>query len=201
MALTIEAPSAAEYERGLPDGWGSFADCQVKAALVRAAASETALLEAELPAPLRALVDDPPLVTAWVPEVLHVGLVLALHEALVREDRAAGFLDWVAERHRELLAGAYAPTVRGPKGERMLKALPAAWERFHRGTEMMIDGLEGDTASVLLSSPPGLYPAFVSQMQGTALRVVLEVSGARDVSVRHRLQRPGLVAYDLSWST
>ncbi|MCZ7686246.1 MAG: hypothetical protein M5U28_48785 [Sandaracinaceae bacterium] len=121
MGLTIEAPSVAEYERGLPDGWESFADCQVKAALVRAAANETALLEAALPAPLRALVDDPPLVTAWVPEVFHVGLVLALHEALVREDRAAGFLDWVAERHRELFAGAYAPTLRGQKGERMLK--------------------------------------------------------------------------------
>lgn len=201
-ALSIEAPTVAEYARNLPDGWESFPSCQAKAALIRGAASDPRLGTIELPEPVRALVDDPPPVTAWVPEVFHVALTLAVLEAFAHEGRVGEFLEWIAQRNRELFGGAsYAPMMKGAAAERLLKTLPSGWERFHRGTELMIDSLEAEAATILLSSPPGLYPGVASQMHGTSLRVALETAGAREVTVHHRLHRPGLAAYELTWTS
>ena len=141
VTLAIEAPSLADYERALPDGWSSFPQCEAKATLVRTLATDPSLRRDELPAALREVLDDPPPVTAWVPEVHVVGMLVAVHHEHARAGSAAAFLEWMAERNRELLGGAaYAPMLRASTSERLVKNIATAWERLHRGTELAMRG-------------------------------------------------------------
>jgi hypothetical protein len=206
VTLAIEAPSLADYERALPDGWSSFPQCEAKATLVRTLATDPSLRRDELPAALREVLDDPPPVTAWVPEVHVVGMLVAVHHEHARAGSAAAFLEWMAERNRELLGGAaYAPMLRASTSERLVKNIATAWERLHRGTELAMRGeVERDgsehTAALMLDAPPGLYPSISSHIHGISFRVLLEAAGGRDVRVRHVVHRPGHTEYLLAWT-
>ena len=205
MTLAIEAPSLAEYERALPDGWSSFPECQAKATLVRTLAADPSLRRDELPAALREVLDDPPPVTAWVPEINVVGMLVAVHHEHAHAGNTAAFLEWMAERNRELLGGAaYAPMLRATTGEKLVKNVAKAWERLHRGTELAVRGeVERNgtehSASLMLTAPPGLYPGISSHIHGISFRVLLETAGGREVRVRHVVHRPGHTEYLLAW--
>lgn len=207
VTLAIEAPSLTAYEAGLPDGWASFPHCQAKAALLRTLAADPTIDRAGLPDVLREVLDEPPPVTAWVPETHVVGMLLAVHRGHGRAASHAVFLEWMAERQRELLGGAaYAPMVRASTAEKLMKNIASAWERLHRGTELALRGEveqhgSEHSAALMLTAPPGLYPGISSLVHGIGFRVMLEAAGVREIRVRHVVHRPGHTEYLLAWES
>lgn len=58
------SPRLERYLAGLPDGLGSYPQCQAKGSVLRSLLEGTALERAGLPEPLRRRLDDPPIASA-----------------------------------------------------------------------------------------------------------------------------------------
>lgn len=169
-----------EYLAALPRGLDSFADHVQKAAVVRHFTGGLELLAHadRLPAPLAAIVRDPPPVTAWVPEVHATALLTALRDLFFTDDES--FFRYAYDTNRRLLESAfYRILFKLISPQRVLRGAESRWSQMHRGMQLSVTRRGDREADVRLVYPPGLLPDVIATAYGTAFRAAVEVAGAR----------------------
>lgn len=194
--------SVAAYLETLPAGADSYPECSIKASLLRNAVESRPLgPEVPLPPALRALLDHPPPVTAWVPEVLFNALMLAVREVHFGPSDLEGFLSWVYEQNRKILSTPlYRVLFLVVSPERLLVGMEKRWASFRRGTEAHIVRLGTHDVELHVTSPPNLHPLQTVQGMAAALRATITCAGARRAEVEGTLRSSTEVVYRLRWS-
>jgi hypothetical protein len=172
-------PKAAEYLSRLPDGLDSHPQCQVKGSILASMLGSTPVpfSRAGLPAPLVALIDEPPLPNAWVSEVSFNALLMAHEEQLAPDVLTA----WVEARNRRLMRSPlYAVLFRVAGPERVLVGAANRWRAFRRGTELRVLDQAKGAATLLVEFPFRLYTAGIIGNITRALGAACEMAGAHN---------------------
>lgn len=192
------------YVDALPQGLDSYPDCVQKASIYREflVGIDCEALRPQLPAVLRAMIDAPAPVTAWVPETHASALFLAMSDTFADE---AGFVDHVYRGNRRLLDGPLYRLLFRVLGPRtILRGARSRWGLFHRGGVDMELELPDDSsathASLTLRYPPRLLAPLLALSYAGAFRAAAELSGAQNVSVRVSTHDAERVVYALSWT-
>ncbi len=177
------APTMEAFLAALPEGLGSYPDCQQKATVFRQfIGNETRRdIEAALPPDLIGLLESPPAPTEWISEVHVTAIYLAQRDSMASED---AFLEYTYLQNRRLLSSPLYRVlfaVAAPK--RVLDGAAGRWARMHRGTELSMRQVEPQEAVLRLSGPPHLIPRTIALAYGTAYRAALELAGGLDVAV------------------
>lgn len=195
-------PSVAAYLETLPAGASSYPECSVKASLLRNAIESRPLgPEVPLPPELRALVDHPPPVTAWMPEVLFNALMLAIREVHFGPRDSEGFLTWVYEQNKKILSTPlYRILFLVVSPERLLVGMEKRWASFRRGTEAHVVRLGTHDIELHVRSPPNLYALQNVQGMAEALRAAVTCAGARRAEGQGTVKSSTEVVYRLRWS-
>jgi hypothetical protein len=195
-------PSITSYLERLPAGVRSYPECLVKASVFRNALAVKPLgPEVALPEEVRALVDHPPPVSVWIPEVQFNVIILALRDAHFGADDLAGYLAWALDQNRRLLG---TPLYRAlfllVSPERLLVGLEKRWGTFRRGTELRVHRQDPGEVELRLATPPFLHTALAAQSMATALHAAIERAGAKRAQVTGDVLSSTEVAYKLSWA-
>ena len=175
-------PTTAAYFAALPDGWESFPSCLARAALLGTLRSRGALDALDtLPPPLQPLVGRLATDEDWLPEVVHVGALLAVRDARFSDSRRADddFLAWMAQLNRDLLAGpmiADALGAAGPTG--LVPRFPELWQIFHRGTPATLVDCSPEHARFAVAHPRQLFPALAIETHRRTLAMAFAKAGA-----------------------
>jgi hypothetical protein len=194
-------PSITSYLDRLPAGIASYPECLVKASVFRNALEVKPLgPEVALPPEVRALVDHPPPVSVWIPEVQFNVITLAVRDAHFGEDDRDGYLGWVLDQNRKLLG---TPLYRAlfllVSPERLLHGLEKRWGTFRRGTVLRLHAQAPGQVELRLVTPPFLRTTMSLEGMAMALRAALERAGARDAEAVGEALSSTEIAYRLSW--
>ncbi len=178
-------PALAAYIDSLPFGIDSHAACMVKASVHRDALASRGLdnVVDELPEALRALVLEPPPVTAWVPEVHAISIMTALRNRHFEAGPAGldAYEEWTYERNRRLLTKPlYRALFLVLSPERLLKGLGRRWAAFRRGTQLEVLESGGGRALLRLRYPTNLYDETALRGLAGAYRAAAEAAGAHE---------------------
>jgi hypothetical protein len=197
-------PSVQEYASGLPAAWASFPECRVRAELLTALRTRGALSTLSgLDETLQAIVDEPSMPGVWLPEVTHVGVLLAVRDATFPEGDAGDtqFLAWMDQLNRVLFAS--------PEHEAaftdiatMLRTLPAFWSRLREGSSMEVTRIDETRAELVQVHPRRLYTDLIRRSHRMALVAALARAGAVGIEVDVFTDRGNGVArttFDMHW--
>jgi hypothetical protein len=182
--VSVAYPSVARYAADLPDGWSSFPSCQARASLLSGLRARGAFEGiVGLPVPLQRVVDGR-LDGEWIPEVLHIGALLAVRDTLFAgEGGDDGFLEWMAHLNRQLMASPeHADVFEADAPVDVVRKLSAIWARFHRGISMQGEAHETHARAVL-SSPRALLVPLSIEWTRRTLAVALAQAGAAQPEV------------------
>lgn len=195
-------PSVAAYLDLLPAGAASYPECSIKASLLRNAIESRPLgPEVPLPKELRALVEHPPPVTGWMPEVLFNALMIAIREVHFAPGDLDGFLAWVYAQNQKLLSTPlYRVLFSVVSPDRLLVGMEKRWSSFRRGTEAHIVRLGPRDVELVVRAPPNLYAVQSVQGMAAALRATITCAGAKDARVDGVLKTSTEVVYRMRWS-
>lgn len=185
--MGLHLPSLARYLDALPDGLDSHPDVCIKASLLRSTLQHDPLpaeVVTALPDALRRIVENPPPVSSWVPEVHNVGILCAVYDAMGGGD--AAFEQACIERQQKLFAGPlYKIVFAISSPASLMRSITNRWKSLRKGSTPVLEATTPTSATLLIELPDGLWNA--PQMH-TAFRVgvavVLSLSGARDVDLR-----------------
>jgi hypothetical protein len=189
-----------QYVESLPAGLDSYADCIVKASVLRAALETGGLRgpESGLPDRLQRLLDAPPPVTEWIPEVLSVAAHLAIIDENGLSDDAV--LDWTYRTNRHLAQSRlYRAVASLASPDMALRASRLGWGMLHRGIELSVQRGNGG-AQLTVHHPDSVWTRLVHLATATGFRAVLESSRGKDVSVTLSDSQPDQATYDCTWS-
>lgn len=181
-------PNAARYLDRLPDGIRSHPQCQVKAAVVldhMSARSIPAPLLASFPRPVTELVDEPPMVSAWISEVVAMTYMIAVRDLHFPPGRMdAEYEAWTYERNLRLLGSRiYRPVFLLVSPERLLRFANRRWSRIRRGSTLeVLDQREG-YARVCTRYPSFLHEESLALGMRGAFRAVTELAGGKSCRV------------------
>ncbi len=181
-AITMVPASIATYLSTLPNGVASYPECSVKASVLRHnVASKGFGPEIELPPAVRKLVDSPPPVTEWIPEVHFNVAMLAIHEVHFGGRSVDEYRAWVYAQNRKLLAAPlYRVLFAVLSPERLLRGIEKRWGAFRRGTEFSVVVEAPGRAELRIRSPAFHYPAPMTLGMSMALQAGLDSAGARN---------------------
>jgi len=189
-----------EYVASLPVGLESYAECVVKASVLRAALEAGGLRgpESGLPDQVQRLLDAPPPVTEWIPEVLSVAAHLAIIDKNKLSDEAV--LDWTYRTNRHLAQSRlYRAVASLASPEMALRAARLGWGMLHRGVELSVQRGKG-SAQLTVEHPQSAWTRLVHLATATGFRAVLESSRGKDVSVKLSDSHPDHATFDCTWS-
>jgi Protein of unknown function (DUF2378) len=193
-------PSLEHYLATLPGGIDAYPHCQAKASVARDAMQRPLPPSLDLPAPLRALVDQPPPVTAWIPEVHQNALMLAILDTHFDETDVDGFYAWILDRNRRLFSGPlYRALFFVISPERLLGGFQRRWSTFRRGTELAVEQRGKGRARARITTPPHLHSKLSARGIGFGFQAALERAGGGDVRIEIPSHSPTEVIYELSW--
>ena len=202
--MGVDVPTIAGYLGKLPHGAASYADVQVKGSILRAVLSEIpegASVRTGIPEVDR-LVEDPPPLSAWVPEVHFNALMLAVYEQVFAS--AGGipaFVVWVYEGNRRMLRGPlYRVLFAVVSPERVLIGLQKRWSAFRRGTTLSVVSQKETLAVVKHTHPPHLMNELAAHGFAGAFRAASEAAGAKDVFVTFRESSPTETLFEARWA-
>jgi len=172
------------YLASLPRGVESYPEAQVKASVYRDGLDSFDLArEVEgLPEPVAELILDPLPVTAWVPEVHSLSVLLALRDRLFEPgpEGLDRYEHWVFERNLRLLRRPlYRALFLLISPERLLSGVERRWSAFRRGTSARVVASGPGFAEIVISHPPKLYDQTVHRGLAGALRAAAAAAGAR----------------------
>jgi hypothetical protein len=193
-------PRVLRYLAGLPKELGSYPECVQKASVLRQFRKLAPPgWRSELPAPLEALVRDPPPLAAWIPEVHATAVYLAIVDARGWEDRE--FVAQSLQMNRELLQSPLyriLMTVVSPK--RMVRGGTGRWKAMHPGIELSAR-MDGETSALFdLAFPRRMVPTLIAQCYATGFQAALERASAREVKATMLLWTDESAAYRCDWS-
>jgi hypothetical protein len=188
------------YLSGLPGGLAAYPHCLAKGALVRN------LLERELvppllsvlPEPLRRLVAEPPMGSEWIPEVHFGALLLAIADAVGRDD--ADLLLWSRNRNRALFRSrTYKILMAVASPAQLIRFAGARWANWHRGSTLEVEGIGDDGVHFALRFPPGLFDPTLQLVYAESIIAALELANARVPRVEVTSRAPGMARYRAAW--
>lgn len=189
----------SKYLESVPEGLASYPDVQVKGSVVRAVLTATPieLPRAELPAEVGALVDEPPLPSAWVPEVHLNVLQLAYQERC-----SAGEWDaWVTASNRAIFEAPLYRVLFPVIGiERIVTGAAKRWSAFRRGTTVDVTLREAKRVELEIRFPEHLYDEALVHSMELAFCALGLVAGARDVVAQAVTVLPTSAQIILAWS-
>jgi hypothetical protein len=195
-------PSVARYLEKLPAGLASYPECLVKASVLRNSADPRVLgPEVPLPPEVRALLDHPPPVSVWVPEVHYTVIQLATHEVHFPGPDPQAFITWVHARNVQLLSTPlYRALFLVLSPERVLLGLEKRWGSFRRGTQLQVLRADSRTADLLLRTPPNLYAQVSVWAMGAALRAGMVAAGAKPARLEGELRGTDEIRFHAIWT-
>jgi hypothetical protein len=180
----VPAP-LAKYLDTLPNGVASYPECCVKASVLRHNIGARPLgPEVELPPLVRQLVDNPPPVTEWIPEVHFNLAMLAIRELHFNAPNFNEYRVWAYAQNRKLLgAPLYRVLFALLSPERLLRGIEKRWAAFRRGTEFHVANEAVGRAELRIHNPAFLYPELALQGMAMALQAAIDSAGARSSQV------------------
>lgn len=189
------------YVAALPNGLDSYPECQQKASILREFfdRSDANKLADALPAPLAALLRNPPPPSEWVSEVRATAIYMAGADLLWSE---AGFVDHAYKHNYALLDSTmYRILFRLVGAKRLLTQLGSNWTHFHRGSTLSLHAFDdlARTGSVEVTSPPRHVPAMLASGYATALRAAIEIAGCKGVESRAEIVSDRVVRLHVRW--
>lgn len=200
-SLRSALPTVASYLERLPGGIDAHPECQVKGSLVNDALWDNQVSkELPLPSAVRAIVEKPPPVSVWVPEVYLNVLMLAVLDARFGPDNVAGYLEWIYARNRKLLSTMlYRALFFVLSPERLLFGVEKRWAFFRRGTTIAALRRGPRDVELQVTSPPYLYNEMTAHGISAALRAGIDCAGAVDTRVGGELRSPCLMVFRVTW--
>lgn len=189
------------YLAGLPAGLDSFPECLAKGSVLRSTLLQQPIeeLAARVPAPLKALVTDPPVDSEWISEARFVALYHAVAD--VRGYSDAEVLAWARERNRALFRNpAYRILMAVSSPGTLIRGAAMRWSNWHRGTSLEIEGIQDEGVRALLRFPEGLFDTTMLRVFGEAFAAGLELARAPSPSTTVELDAPGVARYLCTWA-
>ena len=176
------------YLARLPDGADSYPEVVVKASTFTAAVADKPLpiVRGQVPAPIEKLILNPPLVSAWVPEV-HMIAIFKMIGDYHFEGRGGtpAFLEWVHEQNMKLLGGKlYRALFFFLSVEHVFRGVEQRWSAFRRGTTL--NAIERSNRHAIFEFR---YQRYLLDDEGLlaigeALRAAGEVAGAKSTNIQ-----------------
>ena len=193
--------SVAAYLEKLPNGADTYPDCSVKASVFRSAMDDRPLgPEVALPPAVRTLVEDPPPVSVWVPEVHFNVITLGIREVHFGPRGTDEYLGWVYEQNRKFLS---TPLYRAVflliSPERLLLGMEKRWSSLRRGTAFEHVRRGPTNVDIHVRSPPHLYSRLLVQGMSVVIRAALDCAGAKGTRVEGDICSPKEVVYHVRW--
>lgn len=198
-------PELDRYLAQLPNGFDSYPAAHAKGSVVLpylvGAVGASLRRCADLPAPLRALLDAPPTVAGWVPEVTLAALIVAAYEAHFASAGGPDALQaFILETNRATLSGpAYRILFMVASPERLLGGAAQRWAAFHRGSTLSLARRADGVAELDLAHPPAIFPEHSFRGHGATFALAAELAGGRNVRMSWAHARPGLTRYTVTW--
>lgn len=193
FALSLEYAAGVwtrleRYLARLPDGVDSYPEVVVKASTFTAAMADKPLpiVRGKLPAPIEKLILNPPLVSAWIPEV-HMVCIFKMIGDYHFDGRGGtpAFLEWVYDQNMKLLGGKlYRALFFFLSVEHVFRGVEQRWSAFRRGTTLNAISRSNRHAIFEFRYPRYLLDDEGLLAIGTALRAAGEVAGAKSTSVQ-----------------
>jgi len=188
------------YLADLPDGLSSHPGCKAKVSVLRSALD---VLEVEAdpswPEPIRELIEEPPPMSVWIPEVLNVGAHLAIVDANHMDDDAV--IDWGYRSNQRLAQSKlYRVLTHLATPPLLLRAARLSWTVLHRGVDVAVS-LDGDkTATVSVTHPPHVWTELVHRSTAQGFQAALEISQGEAVEVQIEDLSATHCDYRCSWT-
>ena len=191
-----------KYLAALPEGIHSYPDSVVKGTIVRAVAEmirEDRSVRIGLPVETLHLIDEPPLVSEWIPEV-HLNVMFSA----ISEARHAGrdsFETWAYEGNRRLFSGPIYRAVFGVLGpERIMPRVHIRWAAFRRGTTLSPIEMSDTGGTLRLGYEPYLMPEVALRAMRGAFRAVADATGAKQLRVTYDQESPTSTVFQVRWA-
>lgn len=180
-------PSLSSYLERLPRGLDSYPDVVVKASVYRDSLASLSLDDClgVLPDELRELVTHPLPVTAWVPEVRSLSILIAVRDRHFPQTEAGvdAYEEWVFERNYRLLRRPlYRALFMLLSPERLISGVERRWSAFRRGTSLRVVERSEGRADLAITHPENLFDHTVRRGMCGAFRAASVAAGARDVT-------------------
>ena len=194
-----ETDTVDAYVARLADGLDSHPDCVIKGAFSRSLLERIPAVPAGLPGPLGELVEHPPLISAWIPEVHHQGLIVAVVERVYAGDREA-FLEMMTGMQRDLLGRKiYAPLLQWVDPARLLHQAAKRWSNFHRGTSLEVERIDDDGARLSIVHPAALYSGAGCDALAGGFRAAVEAGRTAHADVVVAARTPTRTTFRAAW--
>lgn len=180
-----ELPNLRRYIERLPEGLDSYPSVTVKASVYRDTIEALPLddtLEL-LPDELRELVAHPLPVTAWIPEVRSLSILVAVRDRYFPQTEAGldEYAEWVYQRNRKLLSRPlYRALFLLVSPERLMSGVERRWSAFRRGTSLRLLTKGPGMAELVIGHEPHLYDEVIRRGMCGAFRAAAAAAGARD---------------------
>ena len=178
----VRFPTVAHYLETLPDGVRSYPDAKIRGGLVNAVLKEVRFSDTRgaLPDAVCDWIEQPPLQSEWIPQVIARVLLRSLHDEHFKTREA--YLNWAYESQRKVLSGPlYKILFLGVSPERLIKMSASRYAHFHVGLSMEILDRSGNTATARLHHPPLLCTPFDHAATLEGFRAGLELAGGREI--------------------
>jgi hypothetical protein len=198
-------PNVAAYLAPLPDGMASYPDCCVKASVYRDALTSLSLSSEDLtglPREIRDLIERPPLVSAWVPEVHSCVILIALLDRHFERGPAGleAYAHWTYERNRRLLTRPlYRALFLLLSPERLLRSVGSRWGAFRKGTSLELVAQGTGWAELVVRHPPHVFNETTLYGLRGAFRAAAEAAGARNVETEAQQLKEREARYLVTW--
>lgn len=193
--------SISKYLDTLPRGVASYPECMVKGSVLRnVLASRPLGPEVELPPEIRRLVDNPPTVGEWIPEVHFNITTLSVREVHFNLRTVDDYLAWVYEQNYKLLGTPlYRVLFLLVSPDRLLNGIEKRWGAFRRGSEIKVINHAKNTAQLQLRYPACLYPSLSIQSMRVAFQAAMEHAGAKRARVEAATSSTTETVFTVRW--
>ena len=192
------------YLARLPNGADSYPDVVVKSSTFTAAFADkpVPITPGSVPPAIARLINEPPPISAWVPEVQMVSIFKMIGDYHF-EGRGGGpaFLRWVYDQNRKLLSGrVYQALFWFLSPETVFRGLQLRWGAFRRGTELAVIERSHEHAVFELRYREYLLDDEGLLSIGEALRAAAEATGAKSPLVELGEVLPTRGRIHVSWT-
>lgn len=168
------------YLAGLPAGLDSYPECRIKgsAFLPLVNTPPPGLDPKALPGPLRAVLEAPPPVTTWTPEVWFASILHHLRDAVFETEDA--YRAWSLEGMRNTLGGPlYRMRFAFLSPQRMAKMAPRSWSSLRQGTHRTLLEEHTDYNIGNLTYPENFVDELYMQFHAQSIEFIYGLSRAR----------------------
>ncbi len=200
-AEVSNTPTLDAYLASLPQGLETSPEMQQKGSVVQSFLEGVPIHThlSALPPAIAELVKHPPLPSAWISEVKAFALFLACADLCFPSPEA--YVEFAYRANKKMIEGPlYSMLFRMLGVKRIVKVVAGRWDQFHRGTSLTVVHFEGNEGRLRLDSPLHATPLLIAQCHGTAMRAVMEIVGAKNVSVTCTQASPTVFDFVCRWT-